>query len=103
MFCPTGKRRIDYFDTRLPGLLIKASDSGRRSYYIRYVDTHGRTKEKRFADAGIMSLADARNKAKELLARLSLGDDPFVEKNQRRTVPTYRDFILKRYLNHTGF
>lgn len=98
MLCPTGKRRIDYFDTRLPGLLIKASDSGRRSYYIRYVDTHGRTKEKRFADAGIMSLADARNKAKELLARLSLGDDPFVEKNQRRTVPTYRDFILKRYL-----
>lgn len=43
-------------------------------------------------------MADARNKAKELLARLSLGDDPFVEKNQRRTVPTYRDFILKRYL-----
>jgi len=40
--------------------------------------------KKRFANASIMSLSDARTKAKELLARLSLGDDPFLEQSQRK-------------------
>lgn len=98
--CPSDKRRIDYFDTRLQGLLLKVSESGRRSYYIRYADTHSRTREKRFANASIMSLSDARTKAKELLARLSLGDDPFLEQSQRKNIPTYRDYIINRYLPH---
>ncbi|HHU94025.1 MAG TPA: site-specific integrase [Alcaligenaceae bacterium] len=56
--------------------------------------------DKRIADASIVSLADVRAKAKELLSRLSLGEDPFAEASQRRNVPTYGEFIEKQYLPH---
>ncbi|NHC61044.1 site-specific integrase [Paenalcaligenes suwonensis] len=96
--CPKNKRRVDYFDTRLQGLLLKVSTSGRRSYYIRYTDSYSRTKEKKFANANIVPLANARLKAKELLARISLGDDPFCEQSQRKSTPIYRDYIFNHYL-----
>ena len=36
--CPSGKHKIDYFDTQLKGFLFKVLSSGRRSFYLRYQD-----------------------------------------------------------------
>lgn len=99
---PTGpsgeKNKIDYVDTQLNGLILKVLKSGRRTFYIRYQDRYSRAREKRFADATVLSLADARTKAKELLSRLNLGDDPFVEKSHCKKIITYGDFIKNQYL-----
>src|SRR5690625_8037115 len=72
--------------------------SGRLFFYVRYLDRYSKTSEKRFADARVLSLSDARFRAKELLARLSLGEDPFAEKLLRKQVPTYKEFIDSQYL-----
>lgn len=96
--CPSGKSKIDYFDTQLKGFVFKVLSSGRRSFYLRYQEGHGQTKEKCFANASVMSLAEARATAKKLLSRLSLGEDPFAEKAERKKIPTYKQFIQEAYL-----
>lgn len=96
--CPKDKKRVDYFDTRLIGLVMKVLPSGRKSYYVRYNDSHYRIREKRFADASILPLTDARTQAREFLAKLSLGDDPFLEQAKRREIMQYREYIEQRYL-----
>ena len=99
---PTGpfgeNSKIDYTDTQVPGLVLKVLSSGRRTFYVRYVDRYSKTREKRFADARVLALSDARIRAKELLSRISLGEDPFAEKSLRKKIPTYKEFIENQYL-----
>jgi hypothetical protein len=40
--CPSGKGKIDYYDTQLPGFLLEVRASGRATYYQRYRDKYGR-------------------------------------------------------------
>lgn len=98
--CAAGKQKSDYFDTELPGLLLKVMPSGKRTYYLRYKDTHGRTKEKSLFDAKVVSLNDARQKAKEILSALALGQDPFAEQQARNATPTLAAFYHTSYLPH---
>nr|WP_163503604.1 site-specific integrase [Halomonas socia] len=96
--CPTGKQKIDYFDTDIPGLLLKAMPTGKRTYYVRYKDPHGKMKERRLHDASVVSLGDARQQAKQVLSKIELGQDPFAEKRLKREVPTLNAFIHDTYL-----
>src|SRR5258707_5409123 len=44
-----------------------------------------------------LSLADARAKAKELLARVALGEDPAADRRTEREAPTFDD-LVREYL-----
>lgn len=92
------KPKVDYFDTDVTGLLLKVLNSGKKSYYLRYQDDRGRQREKRFADASVVTLKEARRKAKDLLAQIGLGHDPFEEKATLKAVPTFGDFVINTYL-----
>lgn len=96
--CPTGKQKIDHFDTEVPGLLLKVMPTGKRTYYVRYKDPHGKMKERRLHDASVVSLEDARQQAKQTLSKIELGQDPFAEKMLKREVPTLNTFIHDTYL-----
>jgi hypothetical protein len=61
---PSGKAKIDYYDTQLPGFLLEVRASGKCTYYQRYKDKYGRTKQARIGHPSSMSLEDARLKAK---------------------------------------
>ncbi|WP_167470117.1 tyrosine-type recombinase/integrase [Vreelandella andesensis] len=96
--CPTGKQKVDYFDTELAGLLLKVMPTGKRTYYLRYKDSHGKTKEKQLFNASVVDLKTARQQAKEKLAQLALGQDPFADQKLKRTVPTFAAFVRDSYL-----
>jgi len=96
--CPDGQRKIDLFDTRTRKLMLEVRSSGRKTYYLRYQDERGRTRQFRLADADEVSLTQARALADKAKTRIALGEDPADERGLKRQVPTFAEFIDQRYL-----
>ncbi len=103
--CPDGKRSIQYCDRDLPGLLLEArrsnssstNPSDRPTWYVRYKDQSKRTKYVRLGHFPDVSLADAREKAKDVQAEIRLGADPRAEENAKKAVPTFTEFMDDMY------
>lgn len=95
---PKGKSKIDYFDSKQKGLLLKVLPSGTKSYYLRYKNDRSKIAEKKIADATILKLSDARSLAKDTLAKVTMGQDPFAAKKALNTVPKVSQFIAESYL-----
>ena len=100
VICDADKSKVDYFDTKVRGLLLKVLKSGKKNYYLRYKNERNSVVEKRLAssDATIMKLNDARQLAQKYLAQIAMGEDPFATKAALQTVPTIADFIDNSYL-----
>ena len=98
--CDTNKSKVDYFDTKMRGLLLKVLASGKKSFYLRYKDTRGQMVEKKLvdSDATVVKLAEARSLAQSLLSKIAMGEDPFAKKADLKKVPTVYDFITNSYL-----
>jgi integrase len=80
--------RADYQDTELPGLVLRVSASGAKSYSVSYWKGDRRPRVT-LGDAALLSLADAREKAREILRAAKLGLDPAAEKRQHRAAVTF--------------
>lgn len=96
--CPPGKSKIEYVDKNLEGFFIEVLASGTKSYYQRYVDGHKRQRQIRIGRANIVSLEDARKRAIQIKADVSLGRDPKQSTNELKAIPTLKQFALERYL-----
>jgi integrase len=96
--CCDGARKRDFFDTRQRGFLLEVRRSGGKTFYQRYRDGRGRERQFKIGSAAILSLGQARRKAREVAAAALLGSDPQAERQERRAVPTLRQFIQDRYL-----
>lgn len=96
--CPSSKKKVDFFDTKVPGLLLKVLDSGRKTWYVRYSNAHGRIKEKKLANAAIMELSEARELARRHLSDIALGNDPFDAIAAMKQMPTLSEFLNDTYL-----
>jgi integrase len=96
--CPEGAKRIDYFDRKLPGFMLEVRASGGKTFYQRYRDDHGRERQFKIGPAGVLSVSQARGKARAILAGAMLGDDPQKKREQLRKIPTFSEFIRDFYL-----
>jgi len=96
--CPEGKRRIDLFDTKTKGMIVEVRPSGGKTYYLRFVDRRGRSRQIKLADVRDVSLAQARQLADAMRNRIALGEDPVAEKSLAKSIPTLEEFFYKRYL-----
>lgn len=96
--CPPGKTKIEYVDTNLEGFFIEVLASGTKSYYQRYVDGHKRQRQIRIGRTNIVTLEDARKRAIQIKADVSLGRDPKQSTNELKAIPTLKQFALERYL-----
>jgi integrase len=96
--CPDHLTKIDYFDTKVGGLLLKVLKSGRKSYYLRYEDGRGRKQEKKLGSADVLTLSEARQSAQEKQAALAMGINPFEDKKLLKDVPTFAEFVEQSYL-----
>jgi integrase len=96
--CPPGKRKVDFFDSRLPGFMLEVRASGGKTYYQRYRDSRGRERQFRIGAANILKLSEARRKGRCILAEALLGEDPHVRRRELRKIPTLREFVTGQYL-----
>ena len=83
--CPPGTRRVDYFDTTFPGFFLEVRASGGKTFYQRYRDERGRERQFKIGSARVLTVSQARRKAKAILARAILGADPQQERKELRT------------------
>lgn len=96
--CPKGKKKVDYFDLKLTGLLLKVLYSGHKTWYLRYSTDHGRMREKKLASATILTLVDARELARRYLSDIAQGNDPFDRKAAMKDIPTLSAFVNETYM-----
>jgi integrase len=89
--------RVEYFDESTPNFALRVTASGHRSWICLY---RCKGEKRRFTIGSYpqLGLADAREKAKEVLRRAAKGEDPAAEKKRERKAETFRD-IAERYLD----
>jgi integrase len=96
--CPKDKRKCDLFDLNCKGLMLEIRATGGKTYYLRYQDTRGRTRQLRLALEQDVTLLQARKLVEKKRNLIALGQDPCEQKEQAKKVPTFASFIKDQYL-----
>ncbi len=105
---PPEKGRVDYQDTVLPGLVLRVSSSGTKSYSVSWWQDGARPrvtlgvdesspKKGPAAKVERLTLTKARAKAKEVLQAARIGADPAAERRERRQAPTFAE-LAREYV-----
>lgn len=93
---PATGKRYEARDLLLPGLHVRVSSAGNKVFYLT-TRVHGRMRRIKIGNHPIVSLADARDKAREILRDIQLGQ--YETEAGMEQVPTFgevvRDFIDK--------
>jgi integrase len=100
LMCPVGVERFEYVSDERTGLYVEVRkvSNGYGTYYLRYKDANGKSCHQKVGRTAEMSLAEARQKVKELKAEIALGADPRAEEKARLAVITFDDFFKEHYL-----
>ena len=98
--CPAGRAKIDFFDIDQRGLMLEVRASGGKTFYQRYTDSRGRERQFKLGPADVLTLDQARRKARLVLAQALIGDDPQQQRRELRATPTLKEFVHDRYLPH---
>jgi integrase len=83
---PQGKADVIHFDDALPGFGLRIRSSGgalRRSWVVQYRRA-GATRRLLLGSAEVLNADRARAAAKEILAKVALGEDPQADRQARR-------------------
>ena len=98
--CPPGRVKVDFFDTDQRGFMLEVRASGGKTFYQRYTDARGRERQFKIGPADVLSLDQARRKARLVLAQALVGTDPQQQRRELRATPTMKEFVRDRYLPH---
>jgi integrase len=92
--------RVDYFDDTTPGLSLRVTSNDIRTWTVFYRDEHGRQKRLTLGRYPAVTLADARELAREAHRRVAHGADPAVEKRAARDILTFGQLATEYIDNH---
>ncbi len=96
--CPPGVRRVDFFDDTHTGFMLEVRCSGGKTFYQRYRDSRGRQRQFKIGSPAAVTCAQARRKARAILAEATLGGDPQKKREELRSIPTLSEFVRDSYL-----
>jgi integrase len=87
---PPSSGRVEYWDEETHGFGLRVSDSGRKTWVVLYRH-HGRLRRLTLGTYPSLSLADARERAKDALRAAAKGKDPAGEKLADRERDTFKE------------
>ncbi|MDX1485033.1 MAG: integrase family protein [Alphaproteobacteria bacterium] len=103
-FCETVKpdkeKRLHIFDSQVPGLCLRISSKGKKTFTIVARGPNKKQIWREVGQQGVMSLADARELAREGIRRAKNGLEPFPKPDPDdgpRTYLTVRDDFIEKY------
>lgn len=96
---PTPGKQIDYFDERMPGFGLRVSPSGHRAWIVLY-RAGRRLRRLTLGPYPVLSLADARLKAKLALSEVIQGADPAAEKRAERRAEIFGELAVEYIEKH---
>jgi integrase len=83
------------WDDDVKGLHLRAFD-GRKSFYLYFRTKAGKERKPKLGDYGILTLADARRIARDMLRIVAEGKDPLIEREKLKQAPTMLE-LWERY------
>src|SRR5215469_2250312 len=85
-------RRDDYFDAIVPGLALRVTDRGHKSFVLvtRYPSNPAHPTRRALGDVGAITLEQARQKARGWLELIGRGIDPKIEEARQRAAAQRR-------------
>lgn len=96
-----GPRAVMVYDADLAGFGVRVGTSGAKTWFLEYRPGAGgrRVGKKRVTLGSTRSLTpdQARNAARDMLAKIRLGADPATDRQKARATPTVRE-VIARYL-----
>lgn len=92
------QKSIEYTDEGCPGLKAEYGRSGQGTYLFRYTAPNGRKRGMRVGTVGAMSLAEARQIARNARASLDRNIDPQDERDRVKAMPTLDEWVRSEYL-----
>ena len=96
--CPSGKGRLDLYDTAISGFILEVRPSGVKTYFLRYRDAYGKQRQQKIGDTKSLTFEQAKNAAQTLRARVVLGENLSAEKAALKNTPTFEAFAGERYM-----
>ena len=95
---PARDRPTVWYDDKLAGFGVRVMPSGRRFYFARYRNKHGRSRWFTIGEHGKVTAEAARAKAQRVLQTVAVdGSDPSGEREAFRAAPTVSE-LLERYI-----
>ena len=85
------------FDEELRGFGVRVYPSGRKAFFISYRNASGTKKRHNFGYFGVFTATDARKMAQDLLAETRRGNDPQVDRKEKRDEITF-EALADRYI-----
>ena len=91
-----GAERVEVWDDRVPGLGVRVSSAGTKSFVLLYrLDC--KAKRMTLGRYPVLSLLEARELAQQALNKLTKGDDPQAERQEKRSYPRF-DEVFSEFL-----
>lgn len=87
---PATAKRYEVRDELVPGLMIRVSSTGGKVWYVS-TRINERARRIKIGPYPVIGLADARDKAREILRRVQLGE--FVEETPETPLPTFGETV----------
>jgi integrase len=92
---PGGRDAFLWDDT--PGFGVRVLPSGKRSFVLQYRNREGRSRRVTLGRFGVLTVAQARERARRLLVKVADGEDPAEERRQEASSPVFSE-LAARYL-----
>lgn len=89
--CEPGKKKTDYYDTTITGLVLEARASGGKTFWLRYSRGPKEQKAIKIAAYGDLSVDKVRKEAQRLRSEVVLGRDPAADKAEKRSILRYAE------------
>jgi integrase len=86
-------------DDQVRGLHLTVTPK-RRSFYLFFRTKDGTQRKPKIGDAGLLTLAQARKIAKDMLLQVANGRDPIAERQVRRDAPTVNELADRYWERH---
>ncbi len=95
---PAAATAIIWYDDKLAGFGVRIMPTGRRFYFARYRNKHGRSRWFTIGEHGRVTAEAARTMAQRILQTVAVdGSDPSGEREAFRAAPSFSD-LLNRYI-----
>jgi integrase len=96
--CDDNKKKLTAFDKGCKSLVLEVSATGRKTYYFRYQDDRGVTRQPKLSDANSITLKQARTLCDRYRSTIAMGGDPWQTKAELKRVPTLETFVYGSFL-----
>jgi integrase len=92
-----GAGESNLWDTEVPGFGLRVRYTGSKTYVVEYRNREQRKRRVTLGRHGRLTADQAREQARQVLARVARGEDPADERQESRSAPTLAD-LAARYL-----